>query len=225
MKLLIDHADIDKIREIYRYYPVDGVTTNPSILAAAGRPPFEVLREIRDFIGPDAELHAQVIARDAAGMVKDAKRITKELGMGTWVKIPAVPEGFAAMRELSAEGLRITATAIYTPMQAYLAAKAGALYAAVYINRVDNMGFDGVKVAKEIHDIYTKNGMDAGLLCASFKNSQQVLELAEYGVRAATVGPDVILNFVKNAAITSAVEDFIRDFEGLTGPGKTMSDC
>ncbi len=205
MKLLIDHADIDKIREIYRYYPVDGVTTNPSILAAAGRPPFEVLREIRDFIGPDAELHAQVIARDAAGMVKDAKRITKELGMGTWVKIPAVPEGFAAMRELSAEGLRITATAIYTPMQAYLAAKAGALYAAVYINRVDNMGFDGVKVAKEIHDIYTKNGMDAGLLCASFKNSQQVLELAEYGVRAATVGPDVILNFVKNAAITSAV--------------------
>ena len=225
MKLLIDHADIDKIREIYRYYPVDGVTTNPSILAAAGRPPFEVLREIRDLIGPDAELHAQVIARDAAGMVKDAKRITKELGMGTWVKIPAVPEGFAAMRELSAEGLRITATAIYTPMQAYLAAKAGALYAAVYINRVDNMGFDGVKVAKEIHDIYTKNGMDAGLLCASFKNSQQVLELAEYGVRAATVGPDVILNFVKNAAITSAVEDFIRDFEGLTGPGKTMSDC
>ena len=225
MKLLIDHADIDKIREIYRYYPVDGVTTNPSILAAAGRPPFEVLREIRDFIGPDAELHAQVIARDAAGMVKDAKRITKELGMGTWVKIPAVPEGFAAMRELSAEGLRITATAIYTPMQAYLAAKAGALYAAVYVNRVDNMGFDGVKVAKEIHDIYTKNGMDAGLLCASFKNSQQVLELAEYGVRAATVGPDVILNFVKNAAITSAVEDFIRDFEGLTGPGKTMSDC
>ena len=225
MKLLIDHADINKIREIYRYYPVDGVTTNPSILAAAGRPPFEVLREIRDFIGPDAELHAQVIARDAAGMVKDAKRITKELGMETWVKIPAVPEGFAAMRELSAEGLRITATAIYTPMQAYLAAKAGALYAAVYINRVDNMGFDGVKVAKEIHDIYTKNGMDAGLLCASFKNSQQVLELAEYGVRAATVGPDVILNFVKNAAITSAVEDFIRDFEGLTGPGKTMSDC
>ncbi len=225
MKLLIDHADIGKIREIYRYYPVDGVTTNPSILAAAGRPPFQVLREIRDLIGPDAELHAQVIARDAASMVKDAKRITKELGMETWVKIPAVPEGFAAMRELSAEGFRITATAIYTPMQAYLAAKAGALYAAVYINRIDNMGFDGVKVAKEIHDIYTNNGMDAGLLCASFKNSQQVLELAEYGVRAATVGPDVILNFVKNAAITSAVEDFIRDFEGLTGPGKTMSDC
>ena len=225
MLLLIDDANMEEIRRLTEIYPIDGVTTNPSILAAAGRPPFEVLREIRDFIGPDAELHAQVIARDAAGMVKDAKRITKELGMETWVKIPAVPEGFAAMRELSAEGLRITATAIYTPMQAYLAAKAGALYAAVYINRVDNMGFDGVKVAKEIHDIYTKNGMDAGLLCASFKNSQQVLELAEYGVRAATVGPDVILNFVKNAAITSAVEDFIRDFEGLTGPGKTMSDC
>ena len=225
MKLLIDHADIGKIRKLYQYYPIDGVTTNPSILAATGRPPFEVLREIRAFIGPDAELHAQVIARDADGMVQDAYRIARELGMETWIKIPAVPEGFAAMSRLAPGGFRLTATAIYTPMQAYLAAKSGAGYAAAYINRIDNMGFDGVQVAKDIHDIYRNNGMDAGLLCASFKNSQQVLELAKYGVRAATVGPDVIESFVKNAAITSAVEDFIRDFEGLTAPGKTMSDC
>ena len=225
MKLLIDHADIGRIRKAYQYYPMDGVTTNPSILAATGRAPFDVLREIREFIGPEGELHAQVIARDKDGMIRDAHRIVEVLGKETWVKIPSVPEGFAAMRELSAEGLNITATAIYTPMQGYLAAKSGAKYAAVYVNRVDNMGFNGIEVAKEIHDIYRNNGMDAGLLCASFKNSQQVLELAKYGAKAATVGPDVIEAFVKNTAITSAVEDFIRDFEKLTGPGKTMSDC
>ena len=225
MKLLVDHADINKIRRIYQYYPMDGVTTNPSILAAAKRPPFEVLKEIREFIGPDAELHAQVIAKDTEGMIRDAHRIVKELGENTFVKIPSVPAGFAAMRALSGEGLNITATAIYTPMQGYLAAKSGAKYAATYINRIDNMGFNGIQVAKEIHDIFRNNGMDAGLLCASFKNSQQVMELARYGVLASTVAPDVIESFVKNAAIDAAVDDFIRDFEGLAGAGRTMSDC
>ena len=87
------------------------------------------------------------------------------------------------------------------------------------------MGFDGVQVAKDIHDIFKNNGMEAGLLAASFKNSQQVLELAKYGVLAATVAPDVIDGLVKNTAITSAIDVFVKDFEGLTAPGKTMSDC
>ena len=225
MKLLIDHADIEKIKRVYAFYPIDGVTTNPTILAASGRQPFDILKEIRSFIGDDADLHVQVVAKDTEGMVKDAKRITDELGKNTFVKIPSVPEGFAAMQRLSKDGYNITATAIYTPMQGYLAAKSGAKYSAPYINRIDNMGYDGVKVAKDIHDIFEANGMDAGLLAASFKNYRQVLELAKYGVLASTVAPDVIEGFVKNAAITSAVDVFIKDFEGLTGEGKTMSDC
>lgn len=225
MKLLIDHADIEKIKRVYAYYPIDGVTTNPTILAAGGRQPYDILKEIRSFIGDDADLHVQVVAKDTEGMIKDARRITDELGKNTYVKIPSVPEGFAAMQKLSADGYNITATAIYTPMQGYLAAKSGAKYAAPYINRIDNMGYDGVQVAKDIHDIFEANGMDAGLLAASFKNSQQVLELAKYGVLASTVAPDVIEGFVKNAAITSAIDVFIKDFEGLTGEGKTMSDC
>ena len=225
MKLLIDNADITKIRSIYRYYPIDGVTTNPTILAASGRQPYDVLKEIRSFIGDDAELHVQVVARDAEGMVADAHRITDELGRNTFVKVPSIPEGFAAMQRLAEERFNITATAIYTPMQAYLAAKSGAKYAAPYINRIDNMGYDGVAVAKEIHDIFAANGMDAGVLAASFKNSQQVLELAKYGVSASTVAPDVIEAFVKNAAITSAIDAFVGDFEKLTAEGKTMSDC
>ena len=103
MKLLIDNADIDKIKKIYKYYPVDGVTSNPTILAQTGRPPYEVLKEIREFIGADAELHVQVIACTAEGMIEDAHRIQAELGKNTFVKIPSIEEGFRAMKILKAE--------------------------------------------------------------------------------------------------------------------------
>ncbi|MDO5146304.1 MAG: transaldolase family protein [Eubacteriales bacterium] len=225
MKLIIDDAHIDLIKQVYEFYPVDGVTTNPSILAKSGRPPYEVLKEIREFIGEDAELHVQAVSRDAEGMVKEGRRIVEELGKNTYVKIPSVPEGFKAMKALCAEGIPVTATAIYTPMQAFLAAKSGASYAAPYINRIDNMGYNGIQVAKNIHDIFRNNGLKTEVLAASFKNSQQLLELCEYGIGASTVAPDVIEGLVKNQAITSAVEDFISDFEALTGEGKTMLDC
>lgn len=103
MKLIIDDAHIDLIKKIYEYYPVDGVTTNPSILAKSGRQPFEVLKEIRSFIGEEAELHVQVVAKDADGMVDDAHRIVKELGANTYVKVPSIPEGFKAMKALAKE--------------------------------------------------------------------------------------------------------------------------
>ncbi len=225
MKLIIDDAHMDQIKKIYEFYPVDGVTTNPSILAKSGRNPYEVLKEIRTFIGDEAELHVQAVAGTAEGMVEDAHRIVSELGQNTYVKIPSVPEGFKAMKVLKGEGIFITATAIYTPLQAFLAGKCGASYAAPYINRIDNMGYNGIQVAKEIHDIFKKNNLDTEVLAASFKNSQQVLELCEYGIGAATIASDVMEGLVKNREITAAVDDFVKDFEKLTGEGKTMSNC
>ncbi len=225
MKFIIDDAHIDQIKKIYEFYPVDGVTTNPSILAKSGKQPYEVLKEIRAFIGEDAELHVQVVAKAAEGMIEDAHRITAELGRNTYVKIPSVPEGFKAMMALNEEGIPITATAVYTPMQAFLAAKAGASYAAPYINRIDNMGYNGVQVAQKIHDIFKNNGLKTEVLAASFKNSQQLLELCEYGIGASTVSPGVIDLLVKNQAVTAAIDDFTADFEKLAGKGKTMSSC
>lgn len=225
MKLMIDDANIERIKEIYEYYPVDGVTTNPSILAKSKRSPYDVLKEIREFIGDEAELHVQAVSGDAHGIAEEAHKIVKELGKNTYVKIPAVPEGFKAMQELKKEGIKLTATAVYTPMQAFLAAKSGASYAAPYINRIDNMGYNGIQAAKKIHDIFRNNGLNTEVLAASFKNSQQVLELCEYGIGASTAAPDVIEGFVKNQAITSAIDDFVKDFEGLTGKGKNMSSC
>jgi len=225
MLLCIDDADVRKIRHIYEFYPVDGVSTNPSILAKTGREPYEVLREIRSIIGDQGELFVQAVGTDAETMLKEARRIVKETGERTLVKIPCTPEGFKAMMLLKKEGIRFIGTAIYTAMQGFLAAKCGAEYVAPYVNRIDNMGFDGVKVSKDIHDAITASGYDCGLLAASFKNSQQVLELTKYGVKAVTLAPDVIEALVKNAAIDAAVSQFNTDFQGLVGQGKTMLDC
>lgn len=225
MKLIIDDADTEAIERLVEYYPIDGVTTNPSILAQTGRPPFEVLRQIRSIIGPDLELHAQVVAKDYRGMVDEAHRIIDELGANTYPKVPSLPEGFKVMKMLTAQGIKFTATAIYTPMQGFLAAKAGASYAAPYINRIDNMGYNGVRVAQIIHDIFRSNHLDCQVLAASFKNSQQVLELARYGIGAATMSAQIIDGLIKNPAIVAAVDDFDADFEGLVGHGLTMATC
>lgn len=225
MKFVIDDANMEKIREIYEYYPVDGVTTNPSILAKSGRSPYEVLREIRAFIGRDADLHVQAISRKAEDMVAEGHKILEVLGDNTYIKIPVVPEGLKAIKILSSEGHRVTATAIYTPMQAFLAGKAGADYAAPYVNRIDNLGADGIATAKTIHDIFKVNGLKTEVLAASFKNSWQVLELCKYGIGAATIGADVIEGLIENASVTKAIDGFIDDFEKLCGAGKTMLDC
>jgi TalC/MipB family fructose-6-phosphate aldolase len=226
MKFCIDNADVEAIRRICEYYPVDGVSTNPSILAASKRKPYEVLKEIREIITEEGELFVQAVSRDADGMVREARHITEVLGKNTVVKIPCNPEGFKAMKLLHAEGVRLLGTAIYTPMQGFLAAKCGCEYVAPYVNRIDNMGYDGVQVAKDIHDAIAGSGYDySGLLAASFKNSQQVLELVKYGVKAVTVAPDIIDGLVKNAAIDAAIEQFVSDFEGLVGKNITMENC
>lgn len=217
MKLFIDDADINAIRELTEYYPIDGVTTNPSILAKAGRDPRETLKMIRETIGEDRIIFAQAVASDCEGMLEDARMIMDLLGRNTIVKIPCTPVGFKAMMQLKKEGIRTCGTVVYTAMQGYLAAKAGASYVAPYVNRIDNMGYDGIAVVKQIQDILNNSETDCEVLAASFKNSQQVLELARYGIGNATCGSDVIRAFVKNAAIDSAVQDFIDDFEKLTG--------
>ena len=224
MKILVDHADINAIKKMYEYYPVDGVTTTHSILKNAGRNPFDVLSEIRAFIGSEAELHAQVISKDAQGMIKEAYKMREVLGENTFIKIPVIPEGLKAIKALAKEGVNITGTAIYNQMQGFLAGKAGAKYVAPYVNRIDNLGANGIQVAKDIHDMLKNASLETEILAASFKNSQQVLELAKYGVGASTIAPDVIENLIKVDATRCAVDVFVKDFEALCGENKTMNN-
>lgn len=222
MKLLIDDANLDYIKKICEFYPIDGVTTNPSILAKSGQNPYVILKSIREYIGDDKDMHVQVISNDADTMLLEAKRITEELGVNTYVKIPSTPVGFKAMKKCKQAGLKVTGTAIYSQMQAYLAAKSGADYIAPYVNRIDNLGYDGIETVKRIQDILENNGLNTQILAASFKNSNQVLKLCEYGVGAATVSCDIIEKFVSDYNVTSAIEVFEKDFENLVGKGKNM---
>lgn len=225
MKLLIDDAHLDAIKKICEHFPIAGVTTNPTILSKVGGNPFDTLRAIREFIGEDKQLHVQAVSRRAEDIVAEAHHIVDILGANTYVKIPAVPEGFKAMKHLVAKSeILITATAVYTPMQAFIAGECGASYAAPYVNRIDNMGFDGIRVAMEIQKIFTANNMEIEVIAASFKNSQQVLELCKCGVGAATLSPEIFSALIKNSAIDSAVENFITDFESFAGHDKTMRD-
>lgn len=224
MKLFIDDANVEEIRRLCDLYPIDGVTTNPSILCKAGKNPAEVLKEIRAIIGEDRLLFAQAIPLDAEGIIRDARAIVNLLGKNTVVKIPSIPEGFKAIRLLNAEGIATCGTVVYTPMQAYLAAKSGADYVAPYVNRIDNMGYDGKGIVEEIQDILSRHHMHTQVLAASFKNSQQVLSLCAYGIGSVTCAPNVIDSFVRNLAIDGADLDFMHDFGKLVGSGKTMAD-
>lgn len=225
MKLLIDDARLDEIKKIYEFFPVSGVTTNPTILSKVGGNPFDTLKKIRGFIGEEADLHVQAVNRRAEKIVDEAKHIVEVLGANTYVKIPAVPEGFKAMKLLvETSEILITATAIYTPMQAFIAGQCGASYAAPYVNRIDNMGFNGLTVAKEIQQIFSSNRMETEVIAASFKNSQQVLELCKCGISAATIAPEIFFALIKNSAIDSAVENFIANFESFAGKDKSMLD-
>ena len=112
MKLIVDHANIEVIKEMYSYFPIDGVTTNPSIISKEGRNPYEVLSEIRDFIGKDADLHVQVVSLKAEDMIEEAGVILDRLGSNTYITIPVTREGWKAMKELSSQGIKIPATAI-----------------------------------------------------------------------------------------------------------------
>ncbi|MBR6526712.1 MAG: fructose-6-phosphate aldolase [Lachnospiraceae bacterium] len=222
MKLLIDYAGIEKIKELYEYFPLDGVTTNPTIIAAAGRDPYETLKEIREFIGSDADLHAQVISLKAEDIVAEAYDMLAALGANTCIKIPVTREGLKAIKILASEGVRVTATAIYNPIQATLAAHAGAAFVAPYVNGIDNVGMDGMKFAKTIQETFDNQGLECQVLAASFKNTYQVQELFAHGITCITAVPEVLEGMLKNDLTTARVARFTADFEALCGEGKTM---
>ncbi len=222
MKILIDSASFDAIVKLYNYLPFDGVTTNPTILKQEKTEPLQHLKKIRDFLPETSQLHVQVISKAAEEMQKEAHFILKALGDDTYIKVPVSMEGYKAMSLLKKDGVKITATAIYNPMQAFMAAKAGAVYTAPYVNRLDNMGVDGVKLAQEIHKMFMLHNLDCNVLGASFKNTMQIQYLCTFGIGSVTAAPDVLEALIKHEATNTAIENFTNDFYELCGEGKTM---
>ena len=219
MLILIDHANVDSIAKTLEYLPIDGVTTNPTILYREGKEPLEVLHAIKQLLPDGAQLHVQIVSQRADDMVAEARALRGEIGGNLFIKLPVTREGFAAIPRIVREGMQVTATGIHSSMQGFMAAKAGARYVAPYV-----YGIDGVRVASEIHRTLRSDELKADVLAASFKNSEQVLELVRQGVGAITAAPDVLAALIKNPATDAAIADQNRDFGFLVGERRTWLD-
>lgn len=218
MKLILDTANIDKIKDYLNYLPVNGITTNPSILKKEGNIDFvNHMKKIRELIGYDKSLHIQTIASDYDGMIKDAHRIVELIDKEVYIKIPVSKEGLAAIKSLKEEGFKITATAIYSEIQALLATELGADYLAPYVNRMTNLNSNPYEVIKNVAHNIAENNANTRILAASFKNIDQVLKAVQAGATHVTVGADVVDLFLADANISKAVLDFGNDWSNIHG--------
>lgn len=223
MLYILDTADLEAIKHCNEFYPLAGVTTNPSIIAKANTDFWKLVKEIRNIIGEGKMLHVQTTRKDAAGIVEEAKLLKEELKGDFYVKIPIGEEGLKATMELKKLGIGVTMTAIFTPAQALIAAMAGASFVAPYVNRLDNILGDGTEVVAEIVHQLELYGSECKVLAASFKNAEQVHKCASAGCHSVTVAADILKTIISHPMTDAAVAGFDKDWAGVYGD-KTILD-
>jgi len=208
MKFFIDTADVDKVRELNKLGVVDGVTTNPSLIKKSGRNHEEVIREISSFIkGP---ISVEALSEDAEGMIEEAKKYVK-WGKNIVVKIVMTEEGMRAVRVLSKKGIKTNVTLTFSPLQALVAAKAGATYVSPFIGRLDDVGHFGMDVVDQIRQIYDKYGFETKILAASIRHPTHVLEAALIGADVATIPPDIMKKLFNHPLTDKGIKKFLED--------------
>lgn len=217
MELLLDIANLGAIRKYHDYYNITGVTTNPTILSREKGPFFETYEAIRKIIGDQKQLHVQVTARECEEMLKEAEVITSRLGKDVYIKVPVVEEGIKAMKLLKEGGYNVTATAVVSVQQAFLAGSVGADYVAPYINRMANLNIDPYETVARIRNVFDNQSIETKILGASFKNTQQVMLTYEYGAEAVTVAPELLTTMCSNAVTDLWITNFEKDWAGLYG--------
>lgn len=223
MLYILDTADLEAIAHCNEFYPLAGVTTNPSIISKEKSDFWELLGNIRSIIGPDKMFHIQTVQKTAEGMIEEAKLLKEKVGGEFYVKIPIGEEGLKATKALKKLGIGVTVTAIFTPAQALLAAKAGADFVAPYINRLDNILGDGTEVVAEIVNQLEIYQMPCRVLAASFKTAEQVHRCASVGCHTVTVTQDVLKTLISHPMTDAAVAGFDKDWKGIYGD-KTILD-
>lgn len=217
MKLILDTANLADIRYFNTHYPIVGVTTNPTILSREGGDVLKLLKEIREIIGQDKELHVQVTETEYEKIVEEAEAIVAYLGKNTFVKIPATDIGLRATKTLSDKGIGVTVTAVLSAGQAMVAANAGAAYVAPYVSRLENICDNGVEVVDEIQTIFDACGCDTEILAASFKTAREVLDVALTGAGAATVSADVMKKLMSHTTTDTSIAGFAADWKKAFG--------
>lgn len=216
MELYLDTANVAEVERLARIYPLAGVTTNPSIIAAGKTPVWDVLPRLQNAIGPNGTLFAQVMGRDAEGMVSEARRLNSAFP-GIVVKIPVTTEGLAAIKQLKKEHIVTLGTAVYSAAQGLLAALAGAKYVAPYVNRVDAQGGDGIRMVQELQTLLKLHAPQSKVLAASFKTPRQALDCLLAGCEAITLPLDVAQQMLNTPAVESAIAKFEQDWKTAFG--------
>ncbi|HEY76514.1 MAG TPA: fructose-6-phosphate aldolase [Thermoflexia bacterium] len=214
--LFLDSADLDEIREAASWGVIDGVTTNPTLMMRAGTADLKAnTLEIVDIVqGP---VSAEVISTDAEGMIKEAREILS-WSEHVFVKIPCTVEGLKAMREISTwPNGRINATLIFSPAQAYLAAKAGATYASVFVGRMDDAGLEGMAVIRQTRDIFDNYGFPCQLLAASIRHTGHVVDALLAGADIITLPFKVLQAMIRSPFTDVGLERFLADWKKVAG--------
>lgn len=215
MQLYLDTGNIDEIREIAGWGVVDGVTTNPTLLAREkDRGDYRtLLKEICDVVqGP---VSAEVTAEDAEGMIRQARTLS-EISEHIVIKVPCIPEGLKATSLLFEEAIAVNVTLVFSPLQAIMAANAGAAYASPFVGRLDDIGHEGIEVVEEIRAIYDNYDIDTQIIFASTRHPEHVLQAALIGADICTMPAKVFRQMVKHPLTDIGLERFLEDW-GKTG--------
>ena len=210
MKIFIDTANVDHIREANALGVVDGVTTNPSLIAQEGRDFRQVVEEICSIV--DGPISAEVVSMDAEGMVAEAKELSK-IHKNIVVKIPMNAEGLKAVKVCSQKGIPTNVTLVFSASQALLAAKAGATYVSPFVGRLDDISHTGMDLVEEIVTIFDNYDMDTEIIVASVRNPLHVVESALMGADIATVPYKVIMQLLRHPLTDIGIEKFLADWE------------
>jgi transaldolase len=210
MKFFIDTANIEEIREAHSMGMVDGVTTNPSLIAKEGRDFEDIIKEICQIV--DGPISAEVISTDTEGMIKEARHLAK-IHDNIVVKIPMIVDGLKATRRLSEEGIKTNVTLAFSPLQALMAAKAGATYISPFIGRLDDLSQEGLLLVEQIVEIYSNYAFDTEIIVASIRNPLHVLESALMGADIATIPFSVLGKLAAHPMTDKGLKAFLDDWE------------
>ena len=210
MKFFIDTANVEEIKEANRMGMVDGVTTNPSLIAKEGRPFETIIREICQIV--DGPISAEVIGTDCDTMVREARELAK-IHQNIVVKIPMLVEGLKAVRILAVEGIKTNVTLIFSPLQALMAAKAGATYVSPFVGRLDDVSQEGMELVEQIVDIYSNYAFETEIIVASVRNPLHVLESALMGADIATIPFNVLAKLAAHPLTDKGLKAFLADWE------------
>lgn len=210
MKFFIDTANIEEIKEAHSLGLIDGVTTNPSLVANEGCDFQELIKEICAIV--DGPISAEAVSLDADGMVHEGHGLSK-IHENIVIKIPMTTEGIKATRILSQEGIKTNVTLVFSPLQALMAAKAGATYVSPFVGRIDDVAHDGMGLVDQIIQIYQNYGFETEVIVASIRNPIHVLEAALMGADIATIPFKVINQIAKHPLTDVGLEKFLNDWK------------